>query len=109
MCKICCIKNARPIIGRMYDFNTPLDPPTIPFHFLHPILKSHWINSLGKFLLLLRFRHIECNTSKTPGSKRWPALATWILEGVPTNRVGRNAFFYCARDLPAFQSEQRAC
>jgi hypothetical protein len=54
------------------------------------------------------FRHIECNTSKTPGSKRWPALAAWILEGVPTNRVGRNAFFcFSLVSSPLSQGKQR--
>src|SRR5580704_13368741 len=56
----------------------------------------------------LSFRHIECNTSKTPGSKRWPALATWILEGVPTNRVDRNAFFLRA-DPQALNESRRGC
>jgi hypothetical protein len=54
------------------------------------------INNLQIMIHRIKIRHALCIYLITPGSKRWPALATWIIRKAfrPTVLVGRP--FSCA-------------
>jgi hypothetical protein len=69
----------------MYEFDTVIDHLRRMDRSQAKCRKPLISNEIRIKLSLNGFRHTECNVSRMPGSKRWPALATWIFEGVPIN------------------------
>ena len=95
--------------GRLLEITTVLSHPDRPADFNFRKISRSGKGTYTFQGARLKFRHNTCNYSITPGSKRWPALATWIIRKAfrPTVLVGRPFLLREARPLNLVRADLR--